>query len=112
MDLVLFHRRLRCLVVIDLKIGKFTHADAGQMNLYLNYAKEHLKEPDENDPVGLILCSDRDDAVVHYAMGGIQAEVFASRYLTVLPDEETLRREILTTKHTLETRAGARGREP
>ncbi len=71
MDLLLFHRRLRCLVVIDLKIGEFTHADAGQMNLYLNYAKEHLAEPDQNDPVGMILCSEKDDAVVHYAMGGI-----------------------------------------
>ena len=68
-DLLLFHRRLRCLVVIDLKIGRFTHADAGQMNLYLNYAKEHLAEPDENEPVGLILCSEKDDAVVHHAMG-------------------------------------------
>jgi predicted nuclease of restriction endonuclease-like (RecB) superfamily len=108
-DLLLFHRRLRCLVVIDLKIGKFTPADAGQMNLYLNYAKQHLLEPGENDPVGLILCSDKDDAVVRYAMGGITAKVFASRYLTVLPDEETLRREIVATKHALETRAAAKG---
>ena len=58
-DLLLFHRRLRCLVVIDLKIGKFTHADAGQMNLYLNYVQENMTEPGENDPVGLILCSAR-----------------------------------------------------
>jgi hypothetical protein len=109
MDLVLFHRLLRCLVIIDLKIGEFTHADAGQMNLYLNYARDHLMMPDEAEPVGLILCSEKDDAVVHYAMGGIQAKVFASRYLTVLPDEETLRREILKTKHALEMRAAARG---
>jgi predicted nuclease of restriction endonuclease-like (RecB) superfamily len=111
-DLLLFHRRLRCLVVIDLKIGKFTHADAGQMNLYLNYAREHLMEPDENEPVGLILCSEKNDAVVHYAMGGIQARVFASRYLTALPDAETLRRQILETKHALETRAAMRRRHP
>jgi hypothetical protein len=109
MDLVLYHRLLRCLVVIDLKIGTFTHADAGQMNLYLNYARENMRMPDENEPVGLILCSDKDDAVVHYAMGGIQAKVFASRYRTVLPDEETLRREIQATKHALETRAAQRG---
>jgi predicted nuclease of restriction endonuclease-like (RecB) superfamily len=69
-DLLLFHRRLRCLVVIDLKLGKFSHADAGQMNLYLNYAREHLTEAGESDPVGLILCSDKDDAVVKYATGG------------------------------------------
>ena len=104
MDLLLFHRRLKCLVVIDLKIGKFTHADAGQMNLYLNYAREHLMEPGENEPIGLILCSAKNDAVVHYAMGGIQAKVFSSNYLTVLPDEETLRKEILTTQRKLQTR--------
>ncbi len=97
-DLLLFHRRLKCLVVIDLKIGKFTHADAGQMNLYLNYAREHMMEPEENEPVGLILCSSKNDAVVHYAMGGIKAKVFASHYLTALPDPETLRQEILTTQ--------------
>jgi predicted nuclease of restriction endonuclease-like (RecB) superfamily len=108
-DLLLFHRRLKCLVVIDLKIGKFTHADAGQMSLYLTYAKEHLTEPGENEPVGIILCSDKDDAVVHYSMGHMPAKVFASRYLTDLPDPETLRREILQTKHALETRAARRG---
>jgi predicted nuclease of restriction endonuclease-like (RecB) superfamily len=107
-DLLLFHRRLKCLVVIDLKIGRFTHADAGQMSLYLTYAKEHLAEPDENEPVGIILCSDKDDAVVHYSMGHMPAKVFASRYLTDLPEPETLRREILETKHALETRAARR----
>jgi predicted nuclease of restriction endonuclease-like (RecB) superfamily len=108
-DLLLFHRRLRCLIVIDLKIGKFTHADAGQMNLYLNYLHEHMMEPGENEPAGLILCSAKDDAVVHYAMGGIKAKVFASQYLTVLPDTETLRQEILKTQHALEMRAAMKG---
>lgn len=111
MDLVFFHRRLRCLVIIDLKIGKFTHADAGQMNLYLNYARENMRLAGESDPVGLILCSDKDDAVVHYAMGGIQAKVFASQYLTALPDADILRQEVIATKHALETRAAAKGRK-
>ncbi len=105
-DLLLFHRRLRCLVVIDLKIGKFSHADAGQMNLYLNYVREHMLETGENDPVGLILCSAKNDAVVHYAMGGIKAKVFASHYLTALPDRETLRQEVLTAQHALAMSAG------
>src|ERR1700722_7251198 len=56
-DLIFFHRSLRCLVVIDLKLGSLTHADAGQMHLYLNYAREHWTRPDENPPVGLILCA-------------------------------------------------------
>jgi predicted nuclease of restriction endonuclease-like (RecB) superfamily len=97
-DLLLYHRALRCLVVVDLKLGRFSHADAGQMNLYLNYAREHLMGPDEHEPVGLILCSAKNDAVVHYAMGGINANVFASRYLTVLPDTESLRQEIIRTQ--------------
>jgi predicted nuclease of restriction endonuclease-like (RecB) superfamily len=100
-DLLLFHRRLKCLVVIDLKIGKFTHADAGQMSLYLTYAKRHLAEPGEGDPVGIILCSGKDEAVVEYAMGEINARVFASKYLTQLPDQQTLRTEIETTKRAL-----------
>lgn len=104
LDLLLYHRALRCLVVVDLKLGKFTHADAGQMNLYLNYAREHLMGPDENEPVGLVLCSAKDDAVVHYAMGGISAQVFASRYLTVLPDPEDLRREILASRREFQGR--------
>ena len=95
--------------MIDLKIGKFTHADAGQMSLYLTYAQEHLTEADENEPVGIILCNDKDDAVVHYSMGHMPAKVFASRYLTDLPDPETLRQEILRTRHALETRAAQRG---
>jgi predicted nuclease of restriction endonuclease-like (RecB) superfamily len=103
-DLLLYHRGLRCLVIIDLKTGAFTHADAGQMNLYLNYAREHLKLLDEADPVGIILCTDKDDAVVKYATGGIRTKVFASKYLTSLPDEETLRSEILTTQRAIRAR--------
>lgn len=104
MDLLLYHRKLKSLVVLDLKLGKFTHADAGQMNLYLNYAREHLMEPGENVPVGIILCSAKDNAVVHYAMGGIKANVFASRYMTVLPDEEMLRKEVLKTQRAIAAR--------
>jgi hypothetical protein len=69
--LVFFHRRLRCLVVIDLKLGKLTHSDAGQMHLYLNYAREHWTLPGENPPVGLILCAERDHAVAKYALEGL-----------------------------------------
>jgi len=103
-DLLLYHRALRCLVIIDLKRGTFTHADAGQMNLYLNYVKEHLNLPGENDPIGIILCSDKDDAVVKYAMGGIRSQVFASKYLTELPDEETLRHEVVAAQHAIQSR--------
>ena len=107
-DLLVYHRILRCLVVIEIKMGPFSHADAGQMNLYLNYAREHMTLPGEEDPVGLILCSEKNDAVVKYATGGIRTQVFASKYLTVLPDKETLRREILATQRALEHHAAAK----
>jgi predicted nuclease of restriction endonuclease-like (RecB) superfamily len=104
-DLVLYHRGLRCLVLVDLKTGRFTHADAGQMNLYLNHAREQMTLAGESEPVGIILCSSKDDAVVRYATGGIHAKVFAAKYLTELPDEERLRREIVATRRALVERA-------
>ena len=93
-DLVFFHRRLRALVIIDLKIGKFSHADAGQMNLYLNYARQHWTNEDENPPIGLILCADKDEAVAHYALGGLENQVVAARYGETLPDEAQLAAEL------------------
>jgi predicted nuclease of restriction endonuclease-like (RecB) superfamily len=89
-DLVFFHRRLRCLIVVDLKLGKFTHADAGQMNLYLNYAREHWSHSHENPPVGLVLCSEKDTAVAHYALGNLDNQVLAREYQLRLPDEDRL----------------------
>ena len=96
-----FNRRLRCLVVIDLKIGKFTHADAGQMNLYLNYAREHWTLAEENPLVGLILCSEHDNAVAHYALEGLKNTVLAREYQLALPDEERLAKQIEETRHRL-----------
>jgi predicted nuclease of restriction endonuclease-like (RecB) superfamily len=93
-DLLLYHRKLRCLVVIDLKVGKFTHADAGQMNLYLNYVAEQMTLPEENPPVGIILCAERDKAVVHYALGGLKNKVLASQYRLQLPDVKKLKAEV------------------
>ncbi|MDP3111384.1 MAG: PDDEXK nuclease domain-containing protein [Thermodesulfovibrionales bacterium] len=104
-DLLFFHRRLRCLVIIDLKLGKFTHADAGQMHLYLNYAREHWTHKDENPPVGLILCAQKDHAVARYALEGLPNKVLAAEYRTALPDEKTLAAEIDKTRRMLEGRA-------
>ncbi len=100
-DLLFFHRRLRCLVIIDLKIGKFTHADAGQMNLYLNYAREHWTLPDENPPLGLILCSEKNEAVAHYALGNLRNKVLSSQYKLALPGEKELAKEIAKTRKAL-----------
>ncbi len=101
-DLLFFHRKLRCLVVIDLKVGKFTHADAGQMHLYLNYARERWTQPDENPPVGLILCAEKDDAVAKYALEGLPNKVLTREYKLTLPDEKLLAAEIERTRERLE----------
>ena len=110
-DLLFFHRQLKCLIVIDLKVGKFSHADAGQMHMYLNYAKAHWMKPGENPPIGLILCADKGTAEAHYALDGLPNKVLAAEYQTVLPDEKLLADEIEKTQQalgarTLETSGG------
>lgn len=101
-DLLFFHRQLRCLVVIDLKLGRFTHADAGQMHLYLNYAREHWVQSGENPPVGIILCSGKGEALVRYATEGLPNKMLVREYLTALPDEKVLAAEIDKTRKRLE----------
>lgn len=93
-DLIFFHRRLRCLLIIDLKVGKFGYADAGQMHLYLNYAREHWMKPGENPPVGLILCTEKGVAEAHYALDNLPNKVLAAEYRTVLPDEKLIAEEL------------------
>ena len=99
-------------MVIDLKIGKLTHADTGQMHLYLNYAREHWTHGDENPPVGLILCAKKDDAVAHYALEGLPNKVMAAEYRMALPDEELLTSELKKTQRVLESQAYRRGIAP
>ena len=103
-DLLFFHRRLKCLVVIDLKVGKFSYADAGQMHLYLNYAREHWMKPGENPPVGLILCAEKGAAEAHYALEGLSNKVLAAEYQMVLPDEKLLAEELDKTRRELDAR--------
>lgn len=105
-DLVFYHRRLRCLVLIDLKLGRFTHADAGQMHTYLNYALGHWTRQGENPPVGLILCPQRDEALARYALGNLPNKVLAAEYRTVLPDEALVANEVEKTRWMLEGREG------
>jgi predicted nuclease of restriction endonuclease-like (RecB) superfamily len=91
-DLVFYHRILKCHVLLDLKIGEFDHADAGQMNMYLNYYKENESHNGDNPPVGIILCSGKNEALVKYATMGLPQQVFVSKYLMNLPSEEELMR--------------------
>lgn len=101
-DLLFFHRELRCLVIVDLKLGSLTHADVGQMHMYCNYAKEHWAYADENPPVGLILCADKGHALARYALDGLPTKVMAANYRTVLPDAELLQKELDATRRQLE----------
>ncbi|MBI4652180.1 DUF1016 family protein, partial [Candidatus Desantisbacteria bacterium] len=105
-DLIFFHRKLRSLIIIDLKIGKFTHADAGQMHMYLNYASEHWTNAGENPPVGLILCAKKDEAVAKYALSNLPNKVMAAEYKTILPDEKIIEEELEKTRKLLESRKG------
>jgi predicted nuclease of restriction endonuclease-like (RecB) superfamily len=103
-DLVFFHRQPRCLVIVDLKVGRFSYADAGQMHLYLNYAREHLMKPGENPPVGLILCADKGAAEAHYALDGLPNKVMAAEYQTMLPDEKLIAEALERSQRELEDR--------
>jgi len=103
-DLVFFHRRLKSLLVVDLKIDKFSYADAGQMHMYLNYAREHWMKPGENPPVGLILCAEKGAAEAHYALDNLPNKVLAAEYETVLPDEKLIADELDKSRRKLEER--------
>jgi predicted nuclease of restriction endonuclease-like (RecB) superfamily len=89
-DLVFYHRILRCHLLIDLKTRAFRHGDAGQMNYYLNYWKDQVMQPGDEPPVGLILCTDKNQTRVSYATAGLDQELFVSRYLVALPKPEEL----------------------
>ena len=89
-DLLFYHRILKCHVVIDLKVDEFTHEDAGQMNFYLNYHIENEMQEGDNPPIGIILCALKNETVVRYATGALDNQIFVSKYMLQLPDEKTL----------------------
>jgi predicted nuclease of restriction endonuclease-like (RecB) superfamily len=93
-DLVFYNRLLRCFVLIDLKIGQLTHQDLGQIQMYVNYYDRHVKLPEENKTIGIILCKDKNDALVEITLPENNEQIFASKYLTVLPSKEELKRLI------------------
>jgi len=93
-DLVFYNRLLRCFVLIDLKIGQLTHQDLGQMQMYVNYYDRFVKLPEENKTIGIILCKDKNDALVEITLPENNEQIFASKYLTVLPSKEELKKLI------------------
>ena len=93
-DLVFYHRILKCFVLIDLKTRKVKHHDIGQMNMYLNYFKAEENVADDNDPIGIVLATDKDEIMVEYATGSISNQLFVSKYQLYLPDVELLRAQL------------------
>lgn len=96
-DLVFYNRILKCFVLIDLKVGELKHQDIGQMQMYVNYYDRKIKLDDENKTIGIILCQNKSEAVVEFTLPENNTQIFASKYLTVLPSKDTLIRLIKTT---------------
>jgi len=90
-DLVFYHRLLRCHVLLDLKVRAFRPADAGQMNFYVNWFKANMQAEGDNPPVGILLCSEKDGAEVEFSTAGMDEKLFVTRYLTTLPSTEQLK---------------------
>lgn len=93
-DLVFYHRILKCHVLIDLKVEKFSHANAGQLNTYLNYYKSEVMQPNDNPPVGILLVTNKNDALVKFATAGMDQNLFVQKYLLELPSKEQLEEHI------------------
>ena len=91
-DLVFYHRILKCHVIVDLKIDRFRHEYASQLNLYLNYFKHEIMQPGDNPPVGLLLCTDYGETTVKYATEGLSQNLFVSKYKLQLPSEEEIKK--------------------
>lgn len=89
-DLVFYNRILRCFVLIDLKIGELKHQDIGQMQMYVNFYDRRMRLPEENKTIGIILCQDKSEAVVEFTLPENNQQIFASKYMTVLPSKESL----------------------
>lgn len=101
-DLVFYNRLLKCFVLIDLKRGKLKHQDIGQMQMYVNYYDREVKLEDENSTIGLLLCADKDNAIVEYTLPKDNNQIFAAQYATILPSKEQLKQLILEKSYTTE----------
>lgn len=93
-DLVFYHRILKCHVIVELKTDRFRHEYASQLNLYLNYYKSEIMQPDDNPPIGLLLCTDHGETIVKYATAGMDKNLFVRKYMIQLPSEEEIKEYI------------------
>ena len=102
LDLVFYHAVLKCYVIIDLKVGKLTHADVGQMDSYIRMFDALQKREDDNPTIGLILCSRKNEAIAKYSALADGKQMFASRYVFELPTPEELEQQLETTRQEFE----------
>jgi len=93
-DMVFYNKIIKAYILIDLKIRKLKPDDIGKMNTYLNYYKTEINESSDNEPVGIILCAEKDEVVAEYALGGLTNQIFASKYVYYLPDKELLIKQV------------------
>ncbi len=93
-DLVFYNYILKCFVLIDLKMGKLTHQDLGQMQMYVNYYTREMMNEGDSQPIGIVLCADKGDSIVKYTLPEDNHQIFASKYFTYLPTEEELKHEL------------------
>ena len=101
-DLVFYNRLTRSFVLIDLKVGALTHQDLGQMQMYVNFYQREITASDENPPIGIVLCADKNDAVVRYTLSEDNQQIFASRYKLYLPTEKELADELQRERQAIE----------
>ena len=94
-DLIFYHRILKCHVIIDLKIDRFRHEYASQLNFYMNYYKHEMMQDNDNPPIGILLCTDYNETTVQYAIEGLSQNLFVSKYGMQLPSEDDLRKNML-----------------
>jgi len=93
-DMVFYNKILKAYVLIDLKIGKLKPEHAGQMNMYVNYYATEVNDESDDKPIGIILCADNSGIVAEYALGGMENQIFASKYVYYIPDKEQLIKQV------------------
>ncbi|MCC7338221.1 MAG: DUF1016 family protein [Pirellulaceae bacterium] len=101
-DLVFYHRILKCHVLVDLKLEEFTHENIGQLNTYVSWFDKHVREPGDNPPIGILLCTEKDYALVQYALAAMDNSLFVSKYQLQLPTPEVLKQQLEAERRRLE----------
>ena len=106
-DLVFYHRILKCHVLVDLKLEAFSHENIGQLNTYVSWYEKNVCADDDNPPIGILLCTDKDSALAEYALAGMNNELSVSKYQLELPSKELLQSQIEAERNRLAAESGS-----